>query len=304
MPVPWWEGQVAEKPEHIRVRLPGGFNLPPFGIHQFLALTIVCVAIWSLGVLWLGMQAAGQWVGGWQGDIRVHVYLDAGHADQAAGLKDELSRIKGVAGVQEIKPAEAARWMQTWLGDVQLDSRELERRLPLTFELSLASEVPEFLFADIRDAAERHLAHVNEDEVSLAQAHRWLGQIRFLVGFASLILALAMALIISNTLRMILIARADEIELMRLLGAKEWFVRLPFILEGMVLGAGAGLCAWLLLWPLVLAASDWLERLTIDPHVGVLLLPLLLGGTLIGCLGALLATTRVVSEVTTETATA
>lgn len=295
---------MADVPQNVRVRLPGGFNLPPFGIHQFLALTIVCVAIWSLGVLWLGMQAAGQWVGGWQGDIHVHVYLDADHADQAAGLKDELSKIKGIAGVQEIKPAEAARWMQEWLGDLHLDSRELERRLPLTFELSLSSEVPQFLFADIRDAAERHLARVNEDEVSLAQAHRWLGQIRFLVGFASLILGLAMALIISNTLRMILIARTDEIELMRLLGAREWFVRLPFILEGMVLGAGAGLCAWLLLWPLVLAASDWLERLAIEPHVGILLLPLLLGGTLIGCLGAMVATTRVVSTATADSGSA
>lgn len=293
----WWLA-VADLPQDVRVRLPGGFNLPPFGIHQFLALTIVCVALWSLGVLWLGMQAAGQWVGGWQDDIHVHVYLDADHADQAKALQDELSGLKGVAGLTVIKPAEAARWMQSWLGDVHLEARELQRRLPLTLELSLSSEIPQFLFSDIRDAAQRHQASVNEDEVSLAQSHRWLGQIRFLVGFASLVLGLAMALIISNTLRMILIARADEIELMRLLGAKEWFVRLPFVLEGMVLGAGAGLAAWILLWPLVLAASDWLARLAVDPHVFALLLPLLFGGAVVGCFGALVATMRVVARVT------
>jgi len=295
MPARWW-ATVADLPQNVRVRLPGGFNLPPFGIHQFLALTIVCVALWSLGVLWLGMQAAGQWVGGWQEDIHVHVYLDRDHADQAKSLEEELSGIKGVAGLTVIKPAEAARWMQTWLGDVRLGTRELEHRLPLTMEISLSSEIPQFLFSDIRDAAERHQASVNEDEVSLAQSHRWLGQIRFLVGFASLILGLAMALIISNTLRMILIARADEIELMRLLGAKEWFVRLPFILEGMVLGAGAGLFAWVLLWPLAFAASDWLARLAVDLHLFVLLPPLLLGGAVVGCFGALVATMRVVSH--------
>jgi len=294
---------MADMPQQIRVRLPGGYNLPPFGIHQFLALTIVCIALWALGVLWLGVQAASQWVGGWQDDIHVHVYLDNDHADQAAALKEDLSHINGVARLEVIKPEEAARWMQSWLGDVKLEARELSKRLPLTLELSLAPEVPEFLFADIRDAAERHLARVNEDEVSLAQAHRWLGQIRFLVGFASLILALAMALIISNTLRMILIARADEIELMRLLGAREWFVRLPFVLEGLVLGAGAGFCAWLLLWPIVIAASDWLARLSVDLEVLILFPPLLVGGALVGCLGALLATTRVVAQVAADTST-
>ena len=105
-----------------------------------------------------------------------------------------------------------------------------------------------------------------------------------------------MALIISNTLRMMLLARADEIHLMRLMGAKEWFVRMPFILEGVLLGGVAGLTAWILLWPLVLGAGEWLEMLQVDLNNWVLLLPLLLGGALVGASGAVVATTRVVSN--------
>jgi len=68
----------------------------------------------------------------------------------------------------------------------------------------------------------------------------------------------------------------------------------------MVLGAAAAVLAWFLLWPWVWASSDWLAGSTIDLHVGVLLLPLLLGGVLVGALGALIATARLVSPDSVE----
>ena len=95
---------------------------------------------------------------------------------------------------------------------------------------------------------------------------------------------------------MTLLARADEIHLMRLLGAREWFVRMPFVLEGVLLGAGAGVLAWLLLWPLLWVTGDWFDALQVDLSTWGLLLPLLFGGWLVGGLGAAIATARVVSS--------
>jgi len=288
-------GGVGENiPEQLQPRLPGGFHLPPFGIHQFLALMIVCVSLWALGALWLSMQAAGQWVGSWQQDIHIHVYLpaDSGRGDE---LKPALQAIPNVIGVREISADEAATWMRTWLNDVGLSNKDMVRRLPLTFELSLGEDETGFLFADIRDAAERFGAHVNDEELNLAKVHHWLSQLGYLAWFASIVLALAMALIISNTLRMTLLARADEIHLMRLLGAREWFVRMPFILEGALIGAGAGALGWLLLWPLVWGASDWLALLQVDLNAWFLFLPLACGGALVGALGAVIATASIVS---------
>jgi len=283
-------------PDKVTPRLPGGFHLPPFGIHQVLALMIVCIALWAIGAIWLGMQAASQWVGSWQQDIHIHVYLDSADKNQSIKLKQKLETIPQIAAVRKISSEEAARWMQSWLHDAGMNQKELADRLPVTFELSLLDEQSEFLFSDIRDIASRFGAQVNEDEVNLAQAHHWISQARYLVWFASLILALAMALIISNTLRMTLLARADEIHLMRLMGAQEWFVRMPFILEGMVLGAGAGFIAWLLLWPVVLGSHDWFATMQVDLSNWVLLLPLLLGGSFVGTFGAMIATARVVSS--------
>ncbi len=285
-------------PEQMNPRLPGGFHLPPFGVHQLLAVIIVCIALWAIGVIWLSMQAASQWVGSWQDDIRIHVYLDPQGADKGreTALKQQLAEIDQIASVRRIPPEEAARWMQQWLKDAALSEHELAARLPITFELTLSDQESEFLFDDIRDVAEAAGAQVNEDEVGLAQAHHWIAQADYLAWFASLILALAMALIISNTLRMTLLARADEIHLMRLMGAKEWFVRMPFILEGMVLGAGAGVAAWLLLWPMVWVTGGWFAAMEIDVNNWLLLLPLLFGGALVGALGALVATANVVAS--------
>ncbi len=285
--------RISAIPDNINLRLPGGFHLPPFGIQQVLALMIVCISLWAVGLIWLGMQGAGQWVGGWKDDIRIHVYLDAVDTDKAAGLKLGLEEIPQVAAVRQISAQEAAVWMQGWLSDVGMSQKELANHLPISFEIALLDEQAAFLFDDIRDVASQFGARVNEDEVNLAQAHHWIAQAELLAWFASLILALAMALIISNTLRMTLLARADEIHLMRLMGAQEWFVRMPFILEGMVLGAGAGVAAWLLLWPVVIGTDEWLSTMQVDLSIAIMIFPLLLGGALVGTLGAALATAKV-----------
>lgn len=286
---------MIEAPAQIRVRLPGGFQLPPFGIHQFLALVTVSIALWALGAVWLGLQGAQQWVGSWQGEVKIHLYLhdpDAGKRDQ---LSERLKELQGIASVELISREKAETWMRTWLGDSGVDSGALAERLPETLEVSLMQQRPEFLLADIRDEAERAGVVVNEDEMRLVHAHEIIDQLKMLAGFATLILALAMALIVSNTLRMILLARADEVYLMRLMGAKEWFVRMPFILEGVLLGGGAGALAWLLLWPLAFGMAGWLDGGDIYFQALLLIIPLVAGGAVVGCLGALVATAKLVS---------
>jgi len=277
-------------------RLPGGFSLPPFGLHQVLAIVIVCVALWSLGVLWLGMQAAGQWIGSWQGDIRLHVYLDPQDRGKLQGLAGKIEAIPGVDSVRIVEESETLAWLHSWMGSTGLNDEDLARRLPASLEITPAAEADEFLFDDIRDEAGRIGAEVNNDEAYLLRAQAWLADLRLIGWFATLLLALAMAVIISNTLRMLLLARVDEVQLMRLLGAHEWFVRLPFVLEGMLLGATSGLLAWLLCWPLILGVSQWLVGAAISLSGLPLLLPLLFGGACIGSLGALIATARLETE--------
>ncbi|MDX8392778.1 MAG: FtsX-like permease family protein [Mariprofundaceae bacterium] len=289
------QGGHQERKQH-KYRLPGGFSLPPFGLHQWLALVIVCIALWAIGLLWLGLQAGSAWTQGWQKDVRFHVYLE--HADTArfAALAGKLRALPGVAAVRVVPQQENRDWLNDWLegGGEMID--ELLPSLPGTLEVRPAADGGEFLYRDLSDAAEAFGAGINRGEAHLVQAQRLMVQLQSLLWLGTLVMGLAMVIIISNTLRMILLARVDEVQLMRLLGAREWFVRLPFVLEGGVLGTMAGLLAWLLLWPLVWMLDAWLLQLHIDVSVLLLLLPLVLGGALAGCLGALLATMRMASE--------
>jgi len=284
------------QPDNVRIHLPGGLNMPPFGIHQYLALIIVAVSLWALGSVWMGLQATGQWVGTWQQQMVLHVYLPEEHKKELQALKEGLQAVDGVEQVEYVAREDSAQWMQQWLGNSALDVSVLADRLPETLLVRLLdNDAGQFVADDVRDVAERMYAVINEDEVALLGMREVLDKVESLAWFVTMLLALAMALIVSNTLRMILLARADEVHLMRLMGAKEWFVRMPFVLEGLVLGAGAGLLAWLLLWPWIWGSSEWLAGSMVELHVGVLFLPLLLGGALLGCLGALIATARLAS---------
>ena len=297
-------------------RLPGGFSLPPFGLHQWLALVIVAVALWALGLMWMGMRAGEQWTGAWHGELRFHVYLEnmgentgksngansrsaAARSKQAGKRLNELAQalagLPGVAAVRIVPREEMRLWLRQWMGGGAsgLDGAEtnaLLASLPGTVEVTPSGEPDEFLYEDIRDLAARMGARANPGEARLAAARKWLENVGGLLWFVTLVAALAMAVVISNTLRMMLLSRADEVSLMRLLGAEEWFVRMPFVLEGMLLGAGAGVLGWALLWPVALGAADWLAALKVDVSVMPLLPPLVLGGVLVGGLGAWLAT--------------
>jgi len=277
-------------------RLPGGFSLPPFGLHQWLALVIVCIALWVVGLLWLGLQAGASWTEDWRQDMRFHVYLEKADATRLQALADKLATVRGVTAVRIVPTGETRAWLAGWLGGVGDVTEELLSALPGSIEVTPTAQGNEFIYEDLADVAAGFGAGVNRGEAHLVQARRMVAQVEYLLWFCTLGMALAMIIIISNTLRMILLARADEVQLMRLLGAGEWFVRMPFLLEGGLLGGAAGLLAWLLQWPALFAVGNWLLQLHAEVSGFTLLLPLLLGGMLIGCLGALLATIRLAPE--------
>ena len=72
----------------------------------------------------------------------------------------------------------------------------------------------------------------------------------------AVLLAIASVLLIANTIRLSLYARRREVEVMKLVGATDWFIRWPFVLEGMIVGAIGGVLAVLLLGVVKVAVVD------------------------------------------------
>ena len=78
-----------------------------------------------------------------------------------------------------------------------------------------------------------------ENVAQLSRVLNWLG-----FGLA-LIQGIAAVVLISNTIRMAIYARREEVSVMRLVGASNWFIRIPFLIEGMIEGiTGAGLAVF------------------------------------------------------------
>jgi cell division transport system permease protein len=122
--------------------------------------------------------------------------------------------------------------------------------------------------------------------------------VKVTTGLLAVLLVIASILLISNTIRLSLYARRREIEVMKLVGATDWFIRWPFVIEGVVLGALGGIVAILLLLvgkialldPLIdqfalLAAPDTI-------NLGVLVALLLLAAVAVSALGSGLSLRR------------
>lgn len=291
---------MNQKTDHknVKIRLPGGYQLPPFGIQQSLATTIVCVALWMLGIFWMGLQASEQWIGSWQDEIRFHVYLDHEQKHQLKPLLAKLKEIPGVDQVRLVQQEETEAWLRNWLGDVGLNTREMAEVLPAVIEVLPKANIDAFLFTDIREEAALLGGSVNDEESYFATAQSFFDDIRLFVWIVSILIGLAMMVIISNTLRMIILARADEIHLMRLLGAQELFVRMPFMLEGALIGFVSGSLAWFMDWCVLQLMATWLSELQLDVNSLYLLPIMVLSGVLIGFVGAIIATSDVQLEKT------
>jgi cell division transport system permease protein len=86
--------------------------------------------------------------------------------------------------------------------------------------------------------------------LELTSAVKWGG-----LAFAVL-LTIASILLIANTIRLSLYARRREVEVMKLVGATDWFIRWPFVIEGVIVGAAGGLLAIVVLAIVKVALLD------------------------------------------------
>jgi cell division transport system permease protein len=126
--------------------------------------------------------------------------------------------------------------------------------------------------------------------------------VRIAIIGVSFILMGAALLLVLNTIRMAMFARRREIEVMKLVGATNWFIRVPFMLEGLVQGVVGALVAMMATWGLKRGFDVWLadnQDLRIfqgfqvsNGQLGGTWLILILFGCLVGAIGSGVAVTR------------
>ena len=181
-------------------------------------------------------------------ELRVTAYLEDGlSADQQRELATTAATVEGVAEVRIVSKQEALERFRTGVGRGGAFLEGLDEN-PLPASLEIALE-PASRSADGMRVAVGSLAGLpGIDDVVSGQ--EWVeGYLRAIalvrgVGMGlGVILALAALLIVANTIRLAVLARRDELEILALVGASRAFVATPFLLEGAVQGAVGGMLA-------------------------------------------------------------
>jgi len=193
-----------------------------------------------------------------RGDVRVHVFL-RDDADPAAvdALAAELGAMPGVAGVDRVDRDEALRRYREWAGNLAGLADELATNpLPASLEVTL---VPG---PRVREQGDEILGAVQGHPVveEVRFDRDWLAKLEALLDLArlggsglALVVFGAVVFVMASVLRLAVLARRDEIEIMLLVGATPSFVRGPFL----VAGVGQGILASLLALGIVEGARLW-----------------------------------------------
>jgi len=242
----------------------------------------------------------------WGRSVAMDVYLRKGlEQSLVRQVGKKLEMFEGVDEVTFTSSREAYDEFRRMLGPQADLLDELGTNpLPASYRIRFEEEAGKAQFlADLAARVEK-IPGVDEVRYGAEWVERFQGLIQVLRMLGLVIggiLLLASVLIISNTIRLTIFSRREEIEIMRLVGATETFIRVPFFLEGLLQGFAAGLVAVGMLWVLYQAllvnvhlpfpAMSMGQFVFLPPWGRVALVG---GGTLLGVLGSSVALSRFV----------
>ncbi|MGE5598231.1 MAG: permease-like cell division protein FtsX [Bacteroidota bacterium] len=222
-------------------------------------------------------------------------------------LADEVSPEQGMALRAEIATYQEDGVRRVRFVSKQEGAREVERTwgLPELFAGLEENPLPDMLVVELRRGArvDKLVRQINGlpgvEEIIYRDFIRTVLLVVQILWVAGLALILAVSLgvlyIVVNTIRLTVFARRREIEIMKLVGATDWFVRWPFVLEGLILGLSGAILATILLskgYYFLLKSFRHLSvvPLVAEPQINHLLLLILFpAGIFFGVFGSLLS---------------
>ncbi len=271
-----------------------------------ITLALLIVALFLL--LFVNLENAAE---NWSEKVQVTIYYDKDLTTQEQS--DLKSRIQGIPGTARVHWVGRDEAMQRFKGRLKGQETLLDgirpEVLPASFEISLKKANRSTEAIDQYVASLKKLPNIGEvqyGEEWVRRFNTFLTFMRIVGGLVGGFLVLAVVFIVSNTIRLTVYARRDELEIMSLVGATRLFIKMPFLLEGLIQGLVGGLLALLLLLSVhLLFLHNAGNFLTFNPATaGLSFLPgeyiaaLLAAGALLGFLGSLTALRRFINEIT------
>lgn len=277
-------------------------------VSSALTLLVVAISLTLPGALWMALDNAQQLSSRFQESGRVTLYLSPSTSTSAGQtLSEQIRGLQNVADVEFIDAATALEDFRQHSGlDAALDFLT-ENPLPALIlvepPLGLDTEQTQRLLEQLR-------SYPAVDSVQVDMA--WVERLRSLLSFAErlilvlgLLLAMAIVLVVGNTIRLAIAARVDEIRVVKLVGGTDAWVRRPFLYTGLWYGMIGGVLSWILLiicWlilrgPVLQMAALYGSSFSLKPLSADAALTLLLGAMLLGWLGAWWSVHRHLKEI-------
>lgn len=233
--------------------------------------------------------------------VQISVYMEDGLSDrEMREIGTRITKLPGVTEVMFTNKEEALAKFKERLGEQQSLLTALGDTNPLPNSFEVKVDKPEYVKQVAQSISQlkgienaKYGQEVIEQLFMLTKAIRIFGLI--LIVF----LALAALFIISNTIRITVFARRKEIGIMKYVGATDWFIRFPFMIEGMILGFSGALCAVLILSQTYSTITEkvyeslaFLPLIPKSPFLTHISIVLLVVGTAIGALGSTISLKR------------
>ena len=225
------------------------------------SIVTVCITVLLLGVLIPVLQTTNNKTNEVRNQVGLRIFLNDEYnapaipQDQVQQLQTKLQAIPHVASVQFVNKDQALSQLgsdfeQSNKSDLISELPGGHNPLPSSFNVKPddLSNLPAIRSAITPPGADGQPAPISpvisEVKDSRDEANKITGAtsaIRWVLAVVSGLLVIASLLLVANTIRLSIYARRREVEVMRLVGATNWFIRWPFMVEGLICGlVGAG----------------------------------------------------------------
>lgn len=267
----------------------------------FASIGTVTVSLFVLGVFLILVLNMNRLAGMLESQVQISVYLEDHLTDrEKRQLEYDITSLQGIDTVKYVDRDEAKTRLQERLGDQKylLDALSDDNPLPDAFEVTVTTP------AVVESAASAISAMSGVEEAKYGQdVIEHLFDITRLMRIFGLVLMLllgaATLFIIANTIRLTVFARRKEIAIMKYVGATDWFIRWPFLLEGIVLGCFGGIIAAVALRSFYAAMAAqiystlaFFPLLPQYPFMNYVTLAILGSGIVIGAIGSMISLKR------------
>ncbi|MFY3791525.1 permease-like cell division protein FtsX [Ureibacillus sp. MALMAid1270] len=209
------------------------------GWMTFASISAVTVTLLLVGVFALIMLNLNNTASSVEEDVEVKVLINIIDDEQQAKTAEDnlIEQVKKIPGVAEVRYSSKDQELDILIEKLGEEFKLYEQSNPLRSALYVKAENPEEILK-ISDKIKKleNVYNVVDGKDTYENLFDFLETARNIGLILVLGLLFTVIFLISNTIRITIIARKDEIEIMKLVGATNSFVRIPFILEGIWIG--------------------------------------------------------------------